>query len=229
MVDFPSIPGGSVRRPAVVPGSRQDYVQQAVIAAQQVGIPANGFTAQIQKESGFNPHAVSPAGARGIAQFMPATARGLGINPDDPRQALPAAARLMASYGQKYKRWDLALAAYNGGPGVADRLRIDPGYNRALRDGQQPAQAVAQATTIPAETRGYIAALAPTYGAFRIGGGAVSPQDIPGQITGAIGEALDVPGRIIEFVKSLGLRIVYVVGGGVLMILGMVGIYRSLR
>jgi surface antigen len=60
------------------------YVSVALEAARAAGIPTTPFLRQINAESGFNPHAVSPAGAIGIAQFMPATAAGLGINPWDP-------------------------------------------------------------------------------------------------------------------------------------------------
>ncbi len=72
-----------------------DIAQQDAIAA---GIPADYFVRQMNQESAFNPNAVSPAGAEGIAQFMPGTAAGLGINPWDPVQALRAAANLMGSY-----------------------------------------------------------------------------------------------------------------------------------
>ena len=84
---------------------------------------------QIQQESGFQPFnpdgsvKVSPAGARGIAQFMPDTARGVGVNPDDPLASLDAAARYMAQLvkqnGGDYGR---ALAAYNAGQGSVDRF-----------------------------------------------------------------------------------------------------------
>src|SRR5437763_10420798 len=76
------------------------------------------FVRQINQESGFNPNAISPSGAEGIAQFMPGTARGLGINPWDPNAALNAAAHLMAGYANTYGGdYAKALAAYNGGSG----------------------------------------------------------------------------------------------------------------
>jgi len=77
------------------------------------------YQPQINLESGFNPNAISGTGAEGIAQFMPATARGLGINPWDPIQALRAAANLMSSYNKQYGgNYAMALAAYNGGSGT---------------------------------------------------------------------------------------------------------------
>jgi Transglycosylase SLT domain/CHAP domain len=102
------------------------YVQEAWNDAQQVGLPPGYFARQIDAESGFNPSARSPAGAEGIAQFVPATAAGL---PDpltgtgtldlwNPDQALLAAAQMMARYTQTYHGdYAKALAAYNGGPG----------------------------------------------------------------------------------------------------------------
>jgi hypothetical protein len=93
---------------------------QLVAIAQQdainAGIDPTYFVRQINLESGFNPNAVSPGGAEGIAQFMPSTAAGLGINPFDPIQALQAAAQMMARYYHQYGDYAKALAAYNAGP-----------------------------------------------------------------------------------------------------------------
>ena len=103
--------------PSGLPNS--PYVSLAWHDAQQVGIQPAIFVKQINQESGFNPNATSPAGAEGIAQFMPATAAGLGINPWNPTQALQAAASMMArsvqQYGGDYQK---ALAAYNAGSGA---------------------------------------------------------------------------------------------------------------
>jgi hypothetical protein len=90
-------------------------------AALDAGINPTYFLRQIQAESGFNPNAQSPAGAQGIAQFRPATAKGMGVNPFDPIAALKAAANLMGAYIQKYgggiQGEEKALAAYNWGSG----------------------------------------------------------------------------------------------------------------
>ena len=84
--------------PMALPKSQ--YVAIAQQDAVAAGIPATYFVRQIEQESGFNPNAVSPAGAVGIAQFLPSTAAGLGINPYDPIQALRGAATLMANYAR---------------------------------------------------------------------------------------------------------------------------------
>lgn len=95
-----------------------DYRQVAIAAAKAAGIDPNIFVAQIQQESGFNPNAKSSAGAEGIAQFMPGTAKGMGVNPWDPVASLYAAARLDANNLHAYGGdWAKALAAYNAGGG----------------------------------------------------------------------------------------------------------------
>jgi len=108
----------SVSQPSPPPMGlpKSQYVAIAEQDAIAVGIPANYFVRQINVESGFNPNAVSPSGAVGIAQFLPSTAAGLGINPWDPIQALRGAAQLMASYTRNYGGdYAKALAAYNAG------------------------------------------------------------------------------------------------------------------
>lgn len=96
-----------------------DYRRAARRAARRHGLNPTLFERQIAAESGFNPRAVSPAGARGIAQFMPATAKGMGVNLYDRRvmDDLEGAARLMANYVRKYGSFAKALEAYNAGPG----------------------------------------------------------------------------------------------------------------
>jgi hypothetical protein len=90
--------------------------------AQKYGLDPDIFVAQINPESGLSPDVVygrrsSSAGAQGIAQIMPDTAKGWGVNPLKPKQALDAAARNMASYVKQFGSYDAALRAYNAGPG----------------------------------------------------------------------------------------------------------------
>ncbi len=88
-------------------------------AATHYGINPNLFERQINQESGFNPSASSPAGAEGIAQFMPATAASMGVNPWDPTSALYGAASLMSQLSNQFGgNYAQALAAYNAGPGA---------------------------------------------------------------------------------------------------------------
>nr|WP_232237232.1 lytic transglycosylase domain-containing protein [Thiosulfatihalobacter marinus] len=94
------------------------------------------FRAMIEAESAYDPNATSPKGAYGLGQLMPATARALGVDRNDPAQNLEGAARYLLAQLSTFRDIDLALAAYNAGP---DRVR--------------------EYDSVPpfAETRGYIA------------------------------------------------------------------------
>lgn len=117
---------GSAGIPAYVP---QRYVSTIAGAAQRHNVQPELLAAQLQAESGFNPNAVSPAGAQGIAQFMPATARAVGLrDPFNPEQAIDAQARLMAGLLRQFGTIPLALAAYNAGPGAVQRYGGVPPY-----------------------------------------------------------------------------------------------------
>lgn len=86
------------------------------------GVDPALLAAVADAESGFDPNAVSHAGARGLMQLMPATARGLGVtDPTDPAQAIDGAARLLAGNLQRFGSVESALAAYNAGPGAVQR------------------------------------------------------------------------------------------------------------
>ncbi len=100
------------------PLPRSQYVAMAEQDASAVGISPTYFVNQINLESGFNPNAGSPSGAEGIAQFMPGTAAGLGIDPWNPVQALNAAAHVMANAYHTYGDYAKALGAYNAGSGT---------------------------------------------------------------------------------------------------------------
>jgi peptidoglycan DL-endopeptidase CwlO len=108
-----------------VPGSLLGTFESA---AQQYGVPPSLLAAVAKQESGFDPNAVSSAGAQGLMQLMPGTAAGLGVDPLDPSQAVDGAARLLSGYLSQYGgSVPLALAAYNAGPGaVAEYGGIPP-------------------------------------------------------------------------------------------------------
>lgn len=92
------------------------WLEVARAAARRHGIPEDLFLRLVQQESGWNPQAVSHAGAIGLAQLMPDTAELLGVDPHDPTANLDAGARYLAMQYRSFRRWDHALAAYNAGP-----------------------------------------------------------------------------------------------------------------
>lgn len=98
---------------------RIDFRAIALREAKAAGIERPQlFVRQMAAESGMNPCAGSPAGAQGIAQIMPSTARSWNnVDPYDPFAALAEAARRMATYERQLGSYELALAAYNAGPG----------------------------------------------------------------------------------------------------------------
>jgi hypothetical protein len=95
-----------------------DLRAEAIKAAQSAGIDPDLFLRLVQQESAFNPAAVSPVGATGLAQLMPATAQELGVDPNDPIQNLQGGARYLRQQLDAFGGDpSLALAAYNAGAG----------------------------------------------------------------------------------------------------------------
>ena len=103
--------------------NKNQLKQYARQMARKYGIDPELFVKQIQMESGFNPRAKSSAGAVGIAQFMPSTAKGMGFTAGvNPLRDLEMAAKLMAGHLKNNNgRYDLALAAYNAGQGNVNK------------------------------------------------------------------------------------------------------------
>ena len=86
-------------------------------SARDQGLPVGFFTRLIWQESAFQPGAISPVGAQGVAQFMPRTAGERGLaNPFDPEQAIPKSAEYLAELNRDFGNLGLAAAAYNAGP-----------------------------------------------------------------------------------------------------------------
>ena len=110
----------------VVPARFRDPLLQA---AARWNLSASLLAAQLMAESNFNPFAVSPAGAQGIAQFMPSTAASYGLDdPFDPIAAIEAQAHLMSDLLRQLGSPELALAGYNAGPGAVEGCRCVPPY-----------------------------------------------------------------------------------------------------
>ncbi len=100
---------------------KERYVRKANQVEAQYGIPNNLLVGLLKTESNLNPQAVSSAGAKGIAQFMPNTAKEYGINPYNPTQSIEAAGKYLANSYKKLGNWQDALRSYNMGlQGVLD-------------------------------------------------------------------------------------------------------------
>ena len=102
------------------------YADTIAMAEAQNGIPPNMLARLLYQESRYREDIItgktrSPVGALGIAQFMPATAREMGIDPLNPPQAINGAARYLARLYDKFGNWTEALAAYNWGSGNVQR------------------------------------------------------------------------------------------------------------
>jgi soluble lytic murein transglycosylase-like protein len=112
--------------PSFVPAA---YVETIARAASRWNVSAALLAAQLYAESDFNPFAVSGAGARGIAQFMPGTALAYGLtDPLDPSASISAQAHLMRDLLRRFGSVSLALAAYNAGDAAVERCGCIPPY-----------------------------------------------------------------------------------------------------
>ncbi|MCB2110991.1 MAG: lytic transglycosylase domain-containing protein [Defluviimonas sp.] len=135
-------PHGKAAATAVLPSYagnyRGHYLQPAREAARRHGVPEDLFLRLVQRESGWNPQAVSHRGATGLAQLMPATAARLGVDLADPHANLDGGARYLRMMFDRFGDWRLALAAYNAGPEAVERYGGVPPY---------------------AETKGYVVAI----------------------------------------------------------------------
>ena len=144
-------PAGAQQASAERPSRSDPYGAFITEAAQRFGIPERWIRAVLRAESAGDVRAVSSAGAMGLMQVMPDTwaglrvRYGLGRDPYDPRDNIMAGTAYLREMFDRYGNVAAMLAAYNAGPGR---------YDEYLATGR----------TLPAETRAYIAALAPILG-----------------------------------------------------------------
>jgi TP901 family phage tail tape measure protein len=180
-----SLNSGKLGVTPVMPGSGgkagSSSVMQAIArAAAATGMPVALIKAIAKQESGFNPRAGSPAGAKGLMQLMPGTARGLGVRDIyDPFQNALGGARYIRSMLGMFKRLDYALAGYNAGPGAVRKFGGIPPY----RETQNYVRAVMR----------YFQQFGGAFGGFRAQGGMVSPGSA--YVVGERGRELFVPGQ----------------------------------
>lgn len=137
----------SPSQPSASPGSGKEWLEPIIAkASRRYGVETGLIKAVIKAESNFNPTAVSSAGARGLMQLMPGTARSLGVNDSfDPEQNVMAGTRFLRDLLDRYNgNMDSALAAYNWGPGNVDR----------------------KPERMPSETRNYLARVKQLYASY---------------------------------------------------------------
>jgi hypothetical protein len=118
----------------IVPQPTPSPIDLADAAADKYGLPRKLVRSVMAAESAFQPNAVSPKGAVGLMQLMPATARQLGVDAKDPVQNVDAGARYLRDLLVKYDGglWH-ALAAYNAGPEAVDKYNGIPPYAETIR------------------------------------------------------------------------------------------------
>ena len=160
---------------AAAPSAGDETVEQALCrviedSAKLRGLPVPFLTRLIWRESSFRVGVVSPAGAQGIAQFMPGTARERGLlDPFDPEQAIPHAAHLLADLKRQFGNLGLAAAAYNGGAGRVTSWLAGSGG-------------------LPGETRAYVVAITGATAEDWRGGPSAAIEDPEGGAPGKKGE-----------------------------------------
>jgi hypothetical protein len=179
----PARPAPAAPAAATPTAGATETVEQALCrliegAAQGQSLPVAFLTRLIWRESSFRPGVVSPAGAQGVAQFMPGTAAERGLaDPFDPEQAIPHAARLLTDLRKRFGNLGLAAAAYNGGPGRVSAWLAGTGG-------------------LPGETRAYVAAITGR-----------SAEDWAAEAKGERGDLTEPPGtRCLQVTAALRVR-----------------------
>lgn len=130
----PSIAGlGSVGIPSAGPtavgaGTETPFAELFEAAGRRHDVDPALLAAVAKTESGFDTSAVSPVGAQGLMQFMPATAQEMGVDPWNPASAIDGAARYLRTSLDRFGSVDLAVASYNAGPGAVARHGGIPPY-----------------------------------------------------------------------------------------------------
>jgi soluble lytic murein transglycosylase-like protein len=113
----PATPGQAGGWARKLPEAAQQWLPHIERIARRNGVDPKLLAALVKQESGFQADVRSPAGAIGLAQLMPGTARELGVDPTDPIANLEGGARYLRSQLDRFGSAPLALAAYNAGPG----------------------------------------------------------------------------------------------------------------
>ena len=120
--------GASTVLPTSFKPAAGEVGQKVSSAAERYGIPQAIAHRLVRQESGGKQDAVSSAGAIGVMQLMPGTARDLGVDPNNLDQNIEGGMRYLAQMYKKFGNWSLALAAYNAGPGAVEKYKGVPPF-----------------------------------------------------------------------------------------------------
>ncbi len=107
----------SYNRPLSQQSHCKSYCDAIVTYSRAYGVPKNLIISVIKNESGFNPFAVSPKGAKGLMQIMDSNSTYYGIDPFNPNENINTGVKMLSKLIRKYDSLPLALAAYNAGEG----------------------------------------------------------------------------------------------------------------
>lgn len=177
--------------------------------ATQYGLPPTLALAVAQEESGFNPNAVSSAGAIGVMQLMPATAASLGVsNPLDPTQNITGGVKYLSSLLSQFGDPAQALAAYNWGPGNVANAISEYGSSWL--------------SYAPSETQNYVASIMAAAG--------IAMQSVPAPVaTDDTSDPTDfidnAENTVSDFISSVDPTTVYLLTGAVI---GVIVLRRAL-
>ena len=161
--------------------SPQDWQNEIIRVAQQQGVPPAIALGVAETESSFNPEARSGAGAIGMFQLMPGTAKDLGVDPNDPEKNILGGILKLKQLYQKYGTWDRAYMAYNAGEGA-----VDSGRAQTFPETQSYVQKVEQAASrFLKDPRIQRAIHDPIGTARRVGGALFSPTGLRAAASGA--------------------------------------------
>lgn len=116
-------------RQFLVPSEYSYWLREA---AQANGVPEELLFALVWHESGFCQNAISRTGAIGLGQLMPGTAQMMGVDPYNPQQNLHGAARYLGQQLRRFGSVELALAAYNAGPGRVGNCNCVPPFTETI-------------------------------------------------------------------------------------------------
>lgn len=183
----------------------QNITQIIADAANAAGIDATLAINVAVAESSLNPNAVSPAGAQGLFQLMPATAKQLGVtNPFDPTQSAQAGTRYLAQLLAQFNGDETsALAAYNWGPGNVANAQAQYG--------------AAWLTYAPAETQNYVSKILGGQPGFTA---TVTPDSIANGFVSAVGGAAQSAGSLLFGLTPQQLGLIAAIGFAAYLLLG---------